>query len=136
MWAHVALLFNSANGTGNGTLTPSDVAMASASLSRTWYFLRPLRSALWNSLAVGSGQPADDQVVADTVWNLRTWPLELVDWPVQNTHRLDIYLDPDLDRMGQSGDDSLDVLPANERSQVSGSFGVLVTRLGSYRRIP
>ena len=27
-------------------------------------------------------------VLQDMVWNLQTWPLDLVDWPTHNSHRL------------------------------------------------
>ena len=27
-------------------------------------------------------------VLEDMVWNLQTWPLDLVDWPTHNSHRL------------------------------------------------
>lgn len=37
-------------------------------------------------------------VIEDIVWNLRTWPLELVEWTTNNSHRLDICLDPEQDR--------------------------------------
>ena len=29
------------------------------------------------------------------MWNLRTWPLELIQWPTQNSHRLDIRVNPE-----------------------------------------
>lgn len=32
------------------------------------------------------------------VWNLRTWPLELVEWNTTNSHRLDITFNPEQDR--------------------------------------
>ena len=78
-------------------------------------------------------------------WNLQTWPLELVEWPVNNSQRLDVQF-LGADRFGDVGDDSVwrgvtkggfllawpgrltergccrvqvGVLPANERCQVS-----------------
>jgi hypothetical protein len=27
-------------------------------------------------------------VLEDMVWNLQTWPLDLVEWPTHNSHRL------------------------------------------------
>lgn len=50
-------------------------------------------------------------------WNLQTWPLELVDWPVQNSLRHDIQFSPSLNRFQQTNSDSIRVLPANERVQ-------------------
>ena len=36
-------------------------------------------------------EPDRAGVLDDVLWNLRTWPLELIRWPVDNSHRLDIY---------------------------------------------
>jgi hypothetical protein len=52
------------------------------------------------------------------VWNLRTWQLEMVDWPVSNGQRQDIQFDPFADRSGGYHSESIGVLPENERSQV------------------
>lgn len=104
-------------GAGGG-MTPAERAAGNASLARTWAVLRRQRSSLWNALAVGAGQPADDpEVGADTLWSLRTWPLEAVDWPTLNSHRLDVRVDPDVQRDFRHGGDSVAVLPPNERSQ-------------------
>lgn len=40
----------------------------------------------------------DTQLIENLVWNLRTWPLELVEWPTANSHRLDIRFNPEQDR--------------------------------------
>lgn len=55
--------------------------------------------------------------VQDTLWNLRTWPLEWVEWATNNTHRLDIYFQKD----SHSRDRGLltTPLPNNERNQAS-----------------
>ena len=57
--------------------------------------------------------------VQDTLWNLRTWPLEWVEWATNNSHRLDIYFQKD----SHSRDKGLltTPLPNNERDQV-GSY--------------
>ena len=98
---------------------PAALAAGRASLARTWSILKRQRSAMWNGLAVLLGQPIPegDPAAADAVWSLRTFPLDLIDWPTRNSHRLDITVDPDLQRDYQRGDESIDVLPANERSQ-------------------
>jgi hypothetical protein len=28
------------------------------------------------------------KLLEDMVWNLQTWPLDLVDWPTHNSHRM------------------------------------------------
>ena len=40
----------------------------------------------------------NDDAIRSLVWNLRTWPLELVQWETQNSHRLDIQFNPEPDR--------------------------------------
>jgi hypothetical protein len=66
--------------------------------------------------AVFSLAPPDPTTsLADAVWNLRTWPLDLVDWPTQNSIRQDIVTDPEVDRDFQSRTESEYILPANER---------------------
>lgn len=61
--------------------------------------------------------------VQDTLWNLRTWPLEWVEWATNNTHRLDIYFQKD----SHSRDSGLltTPLPNNERNQASCSVILL-----------
>lgn len=44
----------------------------------------------------------DPALTEDVVWNLRTWPLELVQWQTTNSHRLDITFNPEEDRYKSS----------------------------------
>ena len=39
-----------------------------------------------------------EPLLEDLVWNLRTWPLELIEWSTFNSHRLDIRINPEQDR--------------------------------------
>ena len=102
-----------------------------AGLHRAWRLAlraeRPdLWSAMWMSLlwsthfdngatagAAGNAPPTD--VVDGMLWNMRTWPLELVDWPFDNAHRLDVRQRIGLTRFGRPQLER--VLPANERWQ-------------------
>lgn len=105
------------NKTDPGVVTPAQRAALVASLERTRLLLRGLRSSLWDAIsaaALGDFTPGE---AADTLWNLRTWPLDLVDWPAMNSHRLDVVLDTDGERNGWTTPDSVGVLPANERPQ-------------------
>ena len=36
----------------------------------------------------------------DMVWTLRNWPLELIQWPMTNSHRLDLTFTGVADRQG------------------------------------
>lgn len=75
---------------------------ARIAIERTWKFVRPFRSALWNSIYIASGgQNFNDDDVESIGWNLRTWPLDLIDWPVQNSQRRDITFDINTNRDGQ-----------------------------------
>ena len=58
--------------------------------------------------------------VDDLLWNLRTWQLELVRWPVNNSQRIDIEYAHTTNRFGRAHvqqKHSGSPLPANERRQ-------------------
>ena len=95
---------------------PERVALF-ASLERTHQLLRGLRSSLWNAIIAAALNDIVPGDADDTVWNLRTWPISLIDWPVMNSHRLDIVLDSNWERNGWTTPDSVTILPANERAQ-------------------
>jgi hypothetical protein len=106
--------------------TTLDRGPALAALNRTWRIVRKERSALWTAMAISVGSndvvaPSEQaSSVKDVLWNLRTWPLDMIQWPVQNSHRLDIIYDRSINRFGSAGTDSWhsqSPLPANERAQ-------------------
>lgn len=122
MLSYAAFFFSANLSSAAPTVSPAQREMLAASLQRTNALLGGVRSALWNAITVSAlgplGYPTTPQAVEDTLWNLRTWPLSLVDWPVRNSHRLDIVLDWEGERNGDGQDrDSTSVLPANERAQ-------------------
>ena len=49
--------------------------------------------------------------------NLQTWPLELVDWPTNNSLRQDIFIDPTPNIDLEYNVEALEILPCNERPQ-------------------
>ena len=107
---------------GTGAADPglapfNNLADVWASLNRTFGFVRPWRSDLWNAvtMAITGDAPAD--VMDSMLWNLRSWPLEMVDWPIHNSNRTDIRFRPGPNRSFQTHTDSVRVLPANERNQ-------------------
>lgn len=70
-----------------------------ASLERSWWIEQPEGSALWNVIYGGlTGRPCD---VDAAVAYLREVPLDLIEWTVTNSHRLDLALDEELDRGGR-----------------------------------
>lgn len=93
-----------------------------AGLRRTWDVeLFSERSALWGAifLVAGGARSHDERVsvLSDVLWSLRSWPLDQRQWPVNNSHRLDVILRGGADRFHKSGARSHKVLPANERRQ-------------------
>eukprot|EP00050_Salpingoeca_kvevrii_P011097 m.12660 g.12660 ORF g.12660 m.12660 type:complete len:765 (-) comp3253_c0_seq1:54-2348(-) len=100
----------------------SELGALCSSMLRSFRAIRPLRSNLWNTIyAATCDRVNHDMVQADIesiLWNLRTWPVELIEWPVENSHRLDIWFNRDEDRFGRARDSSMRVLPANERDQM------------------
>lgn len=91
---------------------PVKRAFVQLSMERTFNYLRPLRSDLWNAIyGVLGGAGFTQEDMESMIWNLQTWPLEQVDWPTDNTLRQDIFLDP------TEPGEALTVVPANERTQ-------------------
>ena len=81
------------------------------SVERSWQVERPERNPLWNFIyAAASG--AKDYDRAASLRTLREIPVDLVEWPVQNFHRLDVPMDPLGDRFGRP--QALVVLPYDE----------------------
>jgi len=87
-------------------------------LVRTMNIVRNVKSATWsvifqaylNHVAPGSVKHSQDWtfVMRDYFWQLQTWPLEQIDWPVFNDDRLDAVFDTSsLNRFNQSDFSSL-----------------------------
>ena len=53
--------------------------------------------------------------MTDALWGLRAWPLEPLDWPVDNSARADLLRDGSLNRDMAGGRESRNVFPPNER---------------------
>jgi hypothetical protein len=81
------------------------------SLERSWRIEQPERNPLWNLMyGALTGNPCD---VEGAVRTLGEIPLDLVNWPVHNSHRMDIRVGPASGRAGEL--ESIDPLPADER---------------------
>ena len=61
--------------------------------------------------------PEAAELAEQLVWNLQTWPLDLVDWDTVNSGRLDIEINPEEDR-------DLKVRPSQRLSYLSRRGGV------------
>ena len=87
-------------------------------LTRLRHAVLRQRSSAWTAIFAACTGDVDDALLADVLWSLQTWPLELVAWDTDNARRLDILpLNPEPDRRGDYGTQSWRILPANERSQ-------------------
>jgi hypothetical protein len=81
------------------------------SLERSWRIERPERNPLWNFIyAAGAGATEFDR--GESVRTLQEIPMDLVQWTVRNSHRLDVPLDPAPDRHERR--QALVVLPYDE----------------------
>ena len=86
--------------------------------------MRGERPNLWDAIyAVAGGLNAARDAASirnDVLWNLRSWPTELVNWPVDNTRRVDIVYELGVTRFGRVHTQSWkgrSPIPANERCQ-------------------
>ena len=82
-------------------IDPQIVQYATLSLERSWRVVASEKSSIWTVIyAYATGKTHDPGLLEQLVWNLRSWPLELVMWGTQNSHRLDIRRNPEQDRWG------------------------------------
>ena len=80
------------------------------SLEHHWQVERPERNPWWNFIyGAATDRPCE---VDKAVRTLREIPTDLIDWPIRNSHRLDVRLDTDRGRKGEL--QSVDVLPYDE----------------------
>jgi hypothetical protein len=121
------------------------------SLERSWQIERPERNPLWNVIyAAGTGSAEYDRDAS--VRTLREIPVDLVEWTVRNSHRLDVPIDPLSDRFQRR--QSLIVLPYDElpmskwngnpysldggnggRSEDDGAYFLLPYWMGRYHKL-
>jgi hypothetical protein len=121
------------------------------SLERSWQIERPERNPLWNVIyAAGSG--AREYDMDASVRTLREIPMDLVQWSVRNSHRLDVPIDPLTDRFQRR--QALIVLPYDElpmskwngnpyaldgakdgRSEDDGAYFLLPYWMGRYHKV-
>eukprot|EP00943_MAST-04B_sp_MAST-4B-sp1_P004601 g4601.t1 len=104
----------------NETVCPFERAPVLASLERTFEIVRPERPDLWDAIYLSMTGKKDASIVNDMLWNLRTWPLELITWHTSNIKRKDLIYDRDVTRFGIKNVQTLHTkppVPNNERGQ-------------------
>lgn len=85
-----------------------------ASVRFTWGQIRPDMNPLWNFMSVASGAGSmTDEILRESLMTLERIPLDLVEWRMENSHRIDIRLRPQADRSGRP--QTTFVLPPDER---------------------
>jgi hypothetical protein len=119
LWNVISLAMLGANASGYAN-APASSASVTAKGSIASLFAPSSSSSSFSSSSStystpGLPLPDPTAAVSDALWNLRTWPLEFVDWPTQNSIRLDVLPDPEVDRDFHSNTQSLLILPGNER---------------------
>lgn len=77
----------------NNALTPELKEKYIASIKDHWEVERPERNALWN-LIYGMTSGAKEFDLDESIWFLKTYPLDLRSWGVKNSHRKDIVRIP------------------------------------------
>ncbi|MDX2043310.1 MAG: hypothetical protein SF097_18990 [Acidobacteriota bacterium] len=121
------------------------------SLERSWQVERPERNPLWNFIyAACSGAKDFDR--EDSIRTLREIPMDLIEWTVTNSHRLDVPMDALADRFKRP--QALIVLPYDElpmtkwngnpyridggnggRSEDDGAYFLLPYWMGRYHKL-
>ncbi len=77
-----------------------------------WEWERPERNALWNFCYAMTG--AEEFDLEESVWHLKEFPLDMIQFAVQNSHRKDIEkVEPDF-----WGQITTEVLPPDERPEL------------------
>jgi hypothetical protein len=121
------------------------------SLERSWQVERPERNPLWNFIyAACSGAKEYDR--AESLRTLQEIPMDLIEWTVTNSHRLDVPMDLLADRFNRK--QALVVLPYDElpmtkwngnpyridggnggRSEDDGAYFLLPYWMGRYHKL-
>ena len=65
------------------------------SFERTWLIIGAEYSPLWTGIYAGvAAQKVSSAALKHSVWTLRRWAIDLIDWPVDNDGRWDITKEP------------------------------------------
>lgn len=72
------------------------------SLRRTWEYNRIEHASLFNIIYGALSERGEDFDLAAAIDNMRDTPLDLVDWRMENSHRLDVVVDPFPNRFGET----------------------------------
>jgi hypothetical protein len=79
------------------------------SIQEHWELERPEKDGLWNLCYAMTGAKEFDR--DETIWYLKEFPLDMIEWQVMNSHRKDI----ELLKPGFRGQTTKEILPPDER---------------------
>jgi len=83
-----------------------------AAIRDHWEWERPEKNALWNFCYAMTG--AEEFDLAESVWHLKEFPLDMIRFAVQNSHRKDIeFVEPNF-----RGQTTTEALPPDERPEL------------------
>jgi hypothetical protein len=110
------------------------------SIERTFANVARVRSPLWNFIYMiykkemrNSSDEIPASVLENAIWTLQTWPVEQIDWPVDNTQRQDVQFDQSVDRFGDVALRNL--IPYDENTMYRWNGSPFETQGGSGRSI-
>ncbi|GAB4023929.1 hypothetical protein GCM10028773_43570 [Spirosoma koreense] len=92
--------------------TPELKAKYGEAIADHWRAERPEKDGLWNLCYAMTG--ANDFDLPEVAWYLQEFPLDLIEWPMQNSHRKDLTFVPENFR----GQTTREVLPPDERPEL------------------
>lgn len=78
-----------------------------------WEFERPEKNALWNFCYAMTGASEFD--LEESIWHLKEFPLDMIEYKTENSHRMDIEMLMDPGFWGQL---TAEVLPPDERPEL------------------
>jgi hypothetical protein len=87
-------------------LLPSISSYMASSMDRSFAFVGKYRPSPWNAIyylytkSLAHPPPLPPAFVEDTIQTLREWPMDIINWPHDNSHRLDVLPDPEANRFG------------------------------------
>lgn len=92
--------------------TPDLKAKFKTAIQQHWELERPEKDGLWNLCYAMTGAKAFD--LNETIWYLKEFPLDMIEWQVMNSHRKDIvFMEPNF-----RGQTTREVLPPDERPEL------------------
>lgn len=90
-------------------------------LARAYKNVKIEKGSFFNFIYASAGFPNFN--ASDSIWDLQRWPLEQIDWPVPNSHRIDYRKNPEAAFDDRVKLGSVEVLPPDERALIRWNGG-------------